>query len=147
MKISEVTTLNEATIKDFAENLTKKLNRDIGLTYDHPRWGEIPADTFEILAQSGRGSPNQKSRGVIILWGAANAAHQTGKDRKMIRRRARQLINDFLTTGEKIEVKSQVFGDPEAAYRFGKIVVLDEGEFLKIFTTSKLKNTKNYQMQ
>ncbi len=136
---------NEGTIGDFADNLVKKLNQDIGLTYDHPRWGEISADTFETTVQSGTGSRNQKNRGVLIKWGAANAAHQTGKDTVAIRKQARKLIDGFLATGEKIDVKSKLFGDPDAAYRFGKVIVLDQGEFLEIFTTSKLKNTNNYQ--
>jgi len=137
--------LNEGTIGDFAEQLVKKLNKEIGLTYDHPRFGEIPADTFETSAQSGTGSRNQKSRGMLVRWGAANAAYQTGQDAGSIRKQARKLIDDFLATGEKIDVKSKLFGDPEGAYRFGKIVVLDEGEYLEVVTTSKLKNTNNYQ--
>jgi len=136
---------NESTIGDFADQLVKKLNKDIGLTYDHPRWGEIPADTFEASGQSGRGSPNQKNRGVLIKWGAENAAHQTGEDRGSIREQARKLVDDFLSTGEKIDVKSKLFGDPEGAYRFGKTIVLDEGEYLEVVTVSKLKNTNNYQ--
>lgn len=147
MKINEVTDLRESTIGGFADQLVKKLNRDIGLTYNHPRWGEIPADTFETSSQSGMGTRNQKSRGVLVRWGAANAAHQTGKDTAAIRKQARKLIDNFLATGEKIDVKSQVFGDPEGAYRFGKTIVLDEGEYLEIFTVSKLKNRANYQTQ
>src|SRR6056297_3605606 len=92
-KTNEVTTaLSEETIGSFAENIVKTLNKATGLTYDHPRWGEIQADVFELVKQSGTGSRNQKSRGVLIKWGAADAAHQTGKDRREIRQIARKLI-------------------------------------------------------
>ena len=37
--------------------------------------------------------------------------------------------------------------EPVGAYRFGKTIVLDEGEYLEIFTVSKLKNRANYQTQ
>ena len=148
MKINEVTnTLSEETIGSFAENIVKTLNKATGLAYDHPRWGETPADVFEIVKQSGTGSRNQKSRGVLIKWAADNAAHQTGKDRREIRQIARKLINNFLAKGKPITVKSQLFGDPDAAYQFGKIIVLDQGEFLEIFTTAKLKKQHNYQTE
>lgn len=145
--IEEPNTLTEETIGNFADNIVKSLNKSMGLSYEHPRWGTTTADTFTTQAESGKGSRNQKSRGVKIIWSGNDAAHQTGKDRGEIRKNARKLVDAFLAKGTPINVKSRVFGDPSAAYKFGNIIVLDEDEYLLVFTSSKLKNTQNYQTE
>ncbi len=134
-----------STISSFAEKIVKDLNGKTGLTYNHPRWGTINADVFEVMMQSGRGSQRQKSRGALIKWGSDTAAYQTGNNKKEIRKIARKLIDDFLKSGKKIDVKSILFGDPEAAYKFGNFIILDEKEYLVVFTKSKLKSHHNYQ--
>ena len=145
--IEEPNTLTEETIGNFADNIVKSLNKSMGLSYEHPRWGTTTADTFTTQAESGKGSRNQKSRGVKIIWSGNDAAHQTGKDRGEIRKNARKLVDAFLAKGTPINVKSRVFGDPSAAYKFGNIIVLDEDEYLLVFTSSKLKNAQNYQTE
>lgn len=118
--MAESVLLESLKTGEYAEHLAAEMDKHHGQTYEHPRWGKIPANTRTISRGSGHGLASGQ--------GSRESGHFIKRDNyhKVPEDKLKAAEDHVIRSKPKITVKGTHSG-PITAYKHGKHIVVDHG--------------------
>lgn len=129
--MAESVLLESLKTGEYAEHLAAEMDKHHGQTYEHPRWGKIPANTRNISRGSGHGLASGQ--------GNRESGHFIKRDHyhKVPEAKLKAAEDHVIRSKPKMTVKG-ANGDHKTAYDHGKHMVVDHGNgYFSVHSKSK----------